>query len=124
MTQEPWDEAMSKGVKFIGSDGWIEITREFYKSSVAGLVPEKKNENGPYETAVPHLANFIEAVRNRKDPVVPVETGHRTCTVCNLGNIAYFTGKVVNWDPVKQKFINSPEAEKYFHREYRKGYSL
>jgi len=30
---------------------------------------------GPYETRIPHQLNFIESVRMRKDPVVPVEIG-------------------------------------------------
>ncbi|OLD47485.1 MAG: hypothetical protein AUI63_04025 [Gemmatimonadetes bacterium 13_1_40CM_2_60_3] len=41
-----------------------------------------------------------------------------------LGNIAFRTGKKIEWDPVNLKATNCPEAAKYVQREYRKGWSL
>jgi hypothetical protein len=68
--------------------------------------------------------NFIESLRSGKEPIANVETGQRTCVTCILGNIAHELGRPVKWDPEKQYFVNDPEAEKFFHREYRKGYTL
>ncbi|MGK7394451.1 MAG: Gfo/Idh/MocA family protein [Candidatus Cyclobacteriaceae bacterium M3_2C_046] len=126
MTEEPFDAQKTKGVKFWGNDGWIEISRGHYKASDPSLMPPKSasSDDGPYETRIPHQINFIEAVRNRKDPVVPVEIGHRSCTVCNLGNIAYELGRPVRWDATSESFVNDPEADKHFHRNYRDGYSV
>ncbi|MFN8254553.1 MAG: Gfo/Idh/MocA family oxidoreductase [Bacteroidales bacterium] len=123
LTEEPFKQLV-KGVKFWGSDGWIEISREIYNASDPSLLPEKKKGTGPYETGIPHLKNFIDSVRTRKDPAVPVEIGHSSCTVCNLGNIAYDLGRPVKWNPENQTFVNDPEAEKHYHRTYREGYSL
>ncbi|MBS3770287.1 MAG: Gfo/Idh/MocA family oxidoreductase [Bacteroidales bacterium] len=116
-----------KGVRFQGSDGWIEVARGFIDASDKALLPSNKKEkegDQPYEMSLSHRENFIYALRNRKDPVVPVETGHRTCTTCLLGLISYELGRPVEWDPHKQYFVNDPEAEKYYHREYRHGYRL
>jgi predicted dehydrogenase len=125
MTEEPFNAENTKGVKFWGAKGWIEISREFYKASDKSLEPKSTGkESGPYETAIPHQVNFIKAVRSRKDPQVPVEIGHRSCTVCNLGNISYELGRPIKWDPATEKFVNDPEAEKFYHRIYREGYSL
>jgi predicted dehydrogenase len=126
MTEEPFDEAMTKGVKFIGSEGFIEVSRGHYVASDPDFMPpEEEREDAPaYEIGIPHLVNFIESVRLRRDPVVPVETGHRTATTCTLGNIAYELMRPVNWDPATESFIDDPEAEQHYHREYRPGYTL
>jgi predicted dehydrogenase len=123
LTEEPFNE-MTKGVKFWGSNGWIEISRDHFTASDPALLIVKKEGAGPYETGMSHLQNFIDSLRNRKDPVVPVEVGHSSCTVCNLGNIAYELMRPVAWNPETQTFVNDAEAEKFFHRTYREGYSL
>ncbi|MCK5207785.1 MAG: Gfo/Idh/MocA family oxidoreductase [Cyclobacteriaceae bacterium] len=124
MTEEPFDEKKTKGVKFQGKDGWLEVSRGYFKGSEKSYEPNLKKESGPYETTIPHQINFVEAVRSRKDPQVPVEIGHRTCTVCTLGNIAYDLRRPVRWNPAKEEFIDDLQADLYMHREYRKGYKL
>lgn len=126
MTEEPFDEAMTKGVKFIGADGWIEVSRGHYVASDPSFMPaeQERDDSVDYETGIPHLVNFVESMRNRQDPVAPVEIGHRTCTTCTLGNIAYELMRPVEWNPATESFINDPEAEKFYHRQYRPGYSL
>lgn len=124
MTERPYNEQKTKGVKFWGSDGWIEVTRGGFQASDPSLDIQRNAEGGISNTRHAHHLNFIEAIRSRKDPVVPVEVGHRTCTVCTLGNIAYELKRPVKWNPEQEKFINDTEAEKHFHRQYRDGYSL
>lgn len=125
MTEEPFDEPKTKGVKFWGSKGWIEVSRGLFKSSDPSWKPTAESvQDGPYETRIPHQTNFIECVRSRKDPVVPVETGHSSCSVCTLGNIAYDLKRPVKWDPIRQKFLSDPEAAQQLHYTYRKGYKL
>ncbi|HBK95713.1 MAG TPA: dehydrogenase, partial [Porphyromonadaceae bacterium] len=83
MTEEPFDEKQTKGVKFWGDKGWIEVSRGHYLASDDSLLPpEVEKTEGAYETKVPHLANFINAGKTKTDPVGPVEIGHRSCTVC------------------------------------------
>ncbi len=127
MTSEPWDEKKTKGVKFWGTKGWIEVARGYFNASDPKLIPEKKEKsNGPAETNVPHQLDFVEAVRAHRDPVVPVEIGHSSCTVCTLGNIACQLHRTIKWDPIKQVFIDDKDgaATKMMHYEYRKGYTL
>jgi predicted dehydrogenase len=127
MTSEPFDEEKTKGVKFIGENGWIEVSRGNFKASDPKFMPatQEKTE-GPYETKIPHQVNFIESVKARKDPAVPVEIGHSSCTVCNLGNIACELKRTIKWDPATETFIddNDGAATKLMHYEYRSGYKL
>ncbi|MFP4365646.1 MAG: Gfo/Idh/MocA family protein [bacterium] len=124
----PYNEAQTRGIKFWGENGWIEVSRGQYDASQESLFPEEEELTGhgglPYETGVPHLEDFIMAMRNRRSPVVPAEIGARTATTCILGNIANELGRSVKWDPDNNYFVDDPEAEKYYHREYRNGYQL
>ena len=38
------------------------------------------------------------------------ETGHRTSTVCNIGNIAYQLKRRLEWNPKKEQFKKDKEA--------------
>jgi predicted dehydrogenase len=127
MTSEPFDEKLTKGVKFIGEKGWIEVSRGYFKASDPKFnAAEKVKSDGPYETKIPHQLNFVESVRKHKDPVVPVEIGHSSCTVCNLGNIACQLKRTIKWDPKNEKFVDDTDgaATKMLHYQYRAGVKL
>lgn len=126
MTTEPFDEKMTKGVKFIGDKGWIEVSRGHYLASDDALLPADSGEadDTPYETKIPHQINFVEAVKKRVDPVVPVEIGHSTCTMCTVGNIACELGREVIWDPKAESFGNDEAAVKMMHYQYREPWKL
>jgi len=128
MTSEPFDEKKTKGVKFWGEKGWIEVARGYFQASDPSwnLSQSATQDDGPYETRIPHQANFIEAVRLRKDPVVPVEVGHSSCIVCTLGNIACELKRTVKWDPATEKFVDDTDgaATRLLHYEYRKPWEL
>jgi len=128
MTSEPFDEKLTKGVKFIGENGWIMVTRGQFEASNPEWIPAKdeKADATPYETKIPHQINFIESVRERKDPTVPVEVGHRTCTVCTLGNIACELKRTIKWDPATETLVDDADgsAAALLHYQYREGYSL
>ncbi len=127
LTSEAFDEQLTKGVKFHGDKGWLEVSRGHFLASDNSLLPPESadaEDDTPYETKIPHQINFIEAVKNRIDPVVPVEIGHSSCTVCTIGNIACELGRPVKWDPVAQSFGNDEEAVKMMHYKYREPWKL
>lgn len=130
LTSEPFDDKNTKGVKFIGKNGWIEVSRSSFKASDDKFLPppikDQDDEKTPLAEKIPHLIDFIEAVRQRREPAVPVETGHSSCTVCNLGNIACDLKRTLKWDPIKEEFIDDADGAptKSLHYEYRAGYTL
>ncbi len=126
MVNQPYNDEKERGIKFWGEDGWLEVSRSHFSALDDSLQPpeEEEDPDAPYEARWEHLVDFIDAVRSRREPVAPVEAGHRSCTVGTLGNIATWVKRPVRWDPVNERFVNDPEAEKYFHREYRNGYAL
>jgi predicted dehydrogenase len=128
MTSEPFDEKKTKGVKFWGENGWIEVARGYFNASDPKFNPPATAtaSDGPYETRIPHQLNFVQAVKGRIDPVVPVEIGHSSCTVCTLGNIACALKRTIKWNPQTETFVDDADgaATKLMHYEYRAGYKL
>jgi predicted dehydrogenase len=128
MTSEPFDDKLTKGVKFWGEKGWIEVARGYFNASDPKFNPPAtgKKDVGPYETKIPHQVNFIESVRSRQDPIVPVEIGHSSCTVCNLGNIACDLKRTIKWDPATETFVDDADgaATKHLSYEYRSPWKL
>ena len=49
-----------------------------------------------------------------------VEIGHRSATVCHLGNIVARIGRKIQWDPVKETIVGDDEAAAMLSRPYRK----
>jgi hypothetical protein len=53
-----------------------------------------------------------------------VEVGHRTASVCTLGNIAYELKRPLKWNPKKEKFKKDKEANALLGRPMRKEWSI
>ena len=126
VTEQEFDGG-KQGVKINGENGeWIQVCRGEYLASDAKFMPEtkKKESDVPYETQVGHYQTFINSIRSRIDPNVPVEVGHSSNTMCILGNIANELGRPVVWNPIVEKFMHDPEADKLTHYQYRDGYKL
>jgi len=113
-----------QAVKVYGENGWIIVGRGKFLASSEEFMPNKVDQQAVYETNVPHYQNFIDSIRSRRDPLVPVEVGHSSCTMCTLGNIAYELNRPLEWNPIVEKFMNDVEANSKLHYEYRKPYSL
>ena len=127
VANEPFTEDENFGVKFASNNAWIQVFRGRFEASDPSLMPSDKGIDGeavPYETGTPHLEDFIDAMRSRRDPIANIEAGHRTGSVGILGNIATDLQRPLNWDPTSERFVEDPEADKLLHREYRQGYSL
>ncbi len=127
VVNEPFTDDENFGVKFWGEDSWVEVFRGRIAASDDSLLPksDQDGEDGlAYETGTGHLENFIQCVRDRRDPIAPVEAGHRSGSLGILGNIATELDRPLDWDPVREQFVNDPVADTMLHREYREGYKL
>jgi predicted dehydrogenase len=100
------------GLRFEGTDGWIWVNRLGISASNEDLLTTPLPANAVrLETSANHMRNFFESVKSRKDPICPVEGGHRSATVGHLIVIALRTGHKFQWDPVKETFIGDNAAE-------------
>jgi predicted dehydrogenase len=109
------------GAVFIGEKGSFTIDRGKLASDPPELAREVLKGAAKGDS---HIENWIECMQSRRKPNADVEIGHRSATVCHLGNIARWTGRRLQWDPVKETFAADAEANKHLDRERRKPYEL
>ena len=109
MTHEKWE--WDNAILFTGTEGEIKIQRRKIETTPISLKDKiiGETEKHVYKSE-DHLKDFLNAMRTRNKPICDVETGHRTASVCNIGNIAYQLKRGLQWDPAKEIFKNDDEA--------------
>lgn len=110
---------------FFGSEGEVYVQRGLLRTTPESL-KDKVFSPSEYKIYVSenHYQDFINAIKTRKPPICDVEVGHRTATVCNIGNIAYQLGRTLEWDPEKEKFKKDREANKLLKRKMKKEWRV
>ena len=71
-----------------------------------------------------HHGNWLEAIRDNKQTIAPVEEAHRSCSTCLIHHISMKLNRKLKWNPAKEKFIKDDEANKMLSRTQRKGYEV
>ena len=119
------EQAGTGSVRFIGSEGWIHVSREDFSSNPPSLLNARLGPRdlrlGPVEHQDSHMANWLRCVRNR-DPRglnCPVEIGHRSAVLCHLGNIAMERRIPLRWDPHQERFPEDELANRMCQRAAR-----
>lgn len=100
---------------FEGSEGVIECSRGHVKALQGGVeAPALLEAPTAQEEALPrnssHVADFLAAIREGRDPICTAETGHRTATICQLAVIGYQVRKPLHWDPAAERFTGANAA--------------
>lgn len=118
--------AGENGVHFEGEKGWIFVSRGALKASDPKMINEPLGADAKRLLASPsHMGNFLENIKSRGRCCADVEIGHRSATVCHLGNIAlrYSMNKPLHWDPHAEQF-HEYEANQYTRRHMRGPWHL
>lgn len=128
----------SAGAKFEGTEGRLEVTLggrlatypENLKDSVIGPGDVHLPASNPARTAhvrddvdADHVRNFLDSVKSREDPIEPVEVGHRSASLCILGNMAQLLKRKFSWDPVAER-SDDDEVNRLLRREMRSPWTL
>jgi len=132
----------TNGIKYIGTDGWIFVSRGAYIASASDPVAAAKSSKaldasdpkiltsiiGPdeihlYKSDEQH-GNWLDCIESRKPPISPVEMGHRACSICLITHISMKLKRKLNWNPKKEKFINDDKANSMLTRSQRKPYGV
>lgn len=88
-------------------------------------IPSQDLKDGSNSFATANvIRNFLDCIKNRQKPLCTLEDGHRSTSFAHLANIALVVQKRLQWDPDKELFTNSEEANKLLHYEYRKPWKL
>ncbi|MBT7065210.1 MAG: Gfo/Idh/MocA family oxidoreductase [Verrucomicrobia bacterium] len=113
------------GVKFIGEDGWIRVHRGGFKAHDREIFRQRPGEGEvQLYKSKSHMRDFLDAMKTRKDPICPVEVGHRSNSVCVIHHIAMKMGRKLKWDPQAERFIGDDEANTMLDYPHRKGWEI
>ena len=130
----------TNGIRYEGTDGWIFVSRGSYQASATDPVDKEKsskalNASDPkiLESVIGeneiHLekiddqhGNWLDCIKTRKQPISPIEKGHKACAICLISDIAMQFSRKMEWDPINEWFINDPEANALLARAQRKPY--
>jgi myo-inositol 2-dehydrogenase / D-chiro-inositol 1-dehydrogenase len=114
------------GIRYEGDEGWIFVThvgdntldasdRKILDSEI------KENEIHLYQSNEQH-GNWLDCIKSRKQPISPVELGHRACTVCLISHIAMKVPGVLNWNPKTEQFTGNDLANSMLKKQQRFPY--
>lgn len=130
------------GVKFVGSEGWIFVTRGNYAATSSDPVAKGNNAKaldasdpkilnsviGPDEIhlvdSAEHHENWLNSIITRQPNIAPIEVGHRACTVCLLNHTVMKLKRKLYWDPVNERFKNDDQANAMLSRSQRWPYQI
>ncbi len=133
-----WDSAMGidngsynrdHGIAYIGNNGTLildrggwEVIEEKNSKHKASKPFVKPSDNGLDK----HWENFVGVVKSRKmgDLHCDIHAAAHVATVAQMGNIAFRSGKKLEWDAAKEKFTDDAINKKYMMKEYHNGYKL
>ena len=111
------------GVTFEGEKGTLFVDRSKIVSTPAEIAKDPRVAEKLY-VSKNHHQNWLDCVKTRKAPICDVAIGHRSATVCHLGNIATRTGRKIHWDAAKQTIVGDTEAAAMLSRPYRAPWAL
>lgn len=130
------------GIKYIGTDGWIFVSRGSYTASASDPVAKDKSSKalnasdpallksviGPNEIHLTNISeqhgDWLDSIASRKDPISDVERGHRACSICLITHISMKLGRKVYWNPNTERFSNDTAANAMLKRPQRFPYGV
>ena len=118
-------KSTDQGTEFIGEKGSLFV----YRGGIVSNPPEllrgvELPKVGGSQANTSHVSNFLDCIKSRKAPAADISIGHRSATVCHLGNIAVRTGKKIHWDPKTETIVGDTDSSKWLIKDYRNPWSL
>jgi predicted dehydrogenase len=112
------------GVLFVGSKGMLICD---YGKHV--LLPEKDfteftTPEPVIKDSIGHHLEWIEACKHGGPTTCDFDYSGPLTEAVLLGNVAFRSGKKLEWDPKKLRATGAPEADQFIDYRYRKGWAL
>ncbi|MCF8379604.1 MAG: Gfo/Idh/MocA family oxidoreductase [Bacteroidales bacterium] len=126
-------EGLGRGVIFYGENGSLHTGHDGYtiydmddklvKEVSSDVVIDGRDTSSPAASLDSvHIENFLNCIRTGGKLNADVETGHKSTTWVQLGNISQRVGRGLAIDPKNGHIKGDDEAEKLWGREYEPGW--
>ena len=119
---EEYTPEANNGIFFFGDKATIFSTDRKWVVIPNGKPKERVEHEAKSDLGTDHMADFLEAVRTRRQPDCTIEEGYRSTATVQLGMIAYETESTVRWDESSEQIIDNPPAATLLKRPYRQPY--
>jgi len=110
---------VSNGLFFYGENGTVFVTDDRWVEIPKGRNVQRTEHKASEDTGAIHMAEFLTAVREGKQPSVGMEEGFRSTVAVKLAMIAYDTATKVVWDEKAEQITSNPVAAEMLRRPYR-----
>ncbi|MEX0612270.1 MAG: Gfo/Idh/MocA family oxidoreductase, partial [Pirellulales bacterium] len=97
-------------IRIEGDEGWVWADFEEFRAEPKSLLTVELKSSDQVFPLKSEKQDFIECVRSRKEPIEPIEVGHRVTSLGLLGNICIYLGESLRWDPRQERFLNNDKA--------------
>jgi predicted dehydrogenase len=124
MTYTDTGNPNKQGCEFAGDKGRVHVNRGGISAEPASLLEVKIKPEEQLYVSSDHYGDFLKCVRSRRDPVSPVEEGHKASYLGLIAETAVRLKRKLKWDPVKEEFPGDEEANALNARPYRKPWKL
>jgi hypothetical protein len=113
------------GILFRGTEGWVYVTRASLDAEPKSLLTSRIGPNEVHlEESSSNHRNFLDAIRQKKRTICPVEVAVRSDAIAHLDNIAIKLRRKLRWDPIREEFLNDSEANGMLKRPMRAPWHL
>jgi len=111
--------------RFEGTEGCVYVDWNSMRTEPESLATTVigPNEIHLYES-LDHKHNFLDCIKSGRDPITPVEVGHRSASVCHLANIAMRLGRKLHWNPDEERFVGDDQANRLLSKPLRAPWHL
>jgi predicted dehydrogenase len=118
----------SCGMRFEGTDGWVSVADAYKKPEVSApaLLADGEKLLADYQerTGRPmnHMRNFLDCVKSRAQTVANPDVMHHSMSTVHAANICMWLKRDLKYDPMKEQFVDDPEANRLRTRAQRAPY--
>ena len=120
----------SCGMRFDGPDGWVSVADGYSQPDVSppSLMADFKKIVSEYmartQRPMSHVRDFLDCVKSRHQTVANPEVMHHSMSTVHAANICMWLKRNMRYDPVKEEFINDPEANRLRSRAMREPWII
>ena len=120
----------SCGVRYEGTEGWVSMADGYSKPEVSSpaLLEDFEKLVRDYidRTRHPmsHVRDLFDCVKSRRPTVANPEVMHRSMATVHAANICMWLKRNMKYDPVKEEFIDDPEANRLRSRAMREPWIM
>jgi len=120
----------SCGVRYEGDEGWVAAADGYSQPDVSSpaMLSDFRKIVSDYlartQRAQSHMRNWLDCIKSRRQTVANPVVMHRTMTTVHAANVCMWLKRDLKFDPVKEEFLNDPEANRFRSRAMRAPWTI